>query len=97
MAYSNREFIAISRYAKLLKSIKIFQSYDRKCTATFFMNQCTSRTAVTTTNENRYILRKTVGDITRHHSLGLHAMGSIYNGSFFVEYYCNFCVQISNP
>ena len=40
IAYLQRAFIAISTYVKLLKSIKIFQSYDHKCTATFFMNHC---------------------------------------------------------
>jgi len=32
-----RTIIPVSRHVKLLKSIKIFQSYDHKRTATFFM------------------------------------------------------------
>jgi len=38
MAYLQRVFIPVFIYIKISKSIKIFQSYDHKCTATFFMN-----------------------------------------------------------
>jgi len=38
MAYLQGEFIPVFRYVKIIKIIKIFQSYDHKCTATFFMN-----------------------------------------------------------
>ena len=40
-AYLQKVFIPVSRYVKILKSIKIFQSYDHKCTATsFYESQC---------------------------------------------------------
>ena len=41
IAYLRRVFIPVSINVKLLKSIKILQSYDQKCTATSYESRCT--------------------------------------------------------
>ena len=44
-------FIPIFRYVKLLRFIKIFQSYDHKCTAMFFMNHSAEHTQLNASKE----------------------------------------------